>query len=245
MTEPHADPAAPEATVVTDPPLVRALLWAGLPALGLGAGWLLPRALDWVAARERLPLPGPLRLVAELPRPLVTVAALLAGVLAGLALAHRATTESLVLTVGAHAVQLRREGTTQEVARADVAAVFLDGDRLVLLDRDTTELATAPCEAYHARVAQAFLRHGYPWHPEGDPYESDYRRWVPGLPGLPPGADALFTARQRALERGDRADAAALRADLAALGLVVRDRDRRQYYRRTGRHHPRQDPGSS
>lgn len=220
-------------TVVTDPPPIRVLLWTALPALGLAAGWLLPRVLAWATSRPGLPpLPGPLRLLAELPEPYVTVGTMLAGAAAGLALAHRAAAESLVLTVTDRHVLLRRENTVQEARRADVAAVFLDRDRLVLLDHDGRELAAAPCEAYHTRVARAFTDHGYPWRPDGDPYDSRYRRWVPDAAGLPTGADALFKARARALARGDHADAADLRAELARLGVVVRDRDRRQYWRR-------------
>jgi hypothetical protein len=60
-------------------------------------------------------------------------------------------------------------------------------------------------------------------------------RWVDDLPDLPASANALLRVRARALAKGDGDEAARLRADLARLGVVVRDDGRRQYWRRSGR----------
>lgn len=226
-----------DTTVVADPLWVHILLWAGLPLLGVGAGWALSHLLEW--ATGQLPLPGPLRLLASLPQPHVTVATAVIGALAGLAVAHRSTQESLALTVTSQQATLRHRGTTQQVARGDVAAAFLDEGQLLLVDRDGHQLAGAPCESsHHANVARAFIHHSYPWHGDGDPYRSHYRRWVPDLPGLPHGADALLKARQQALEQDQHTDVTELRAELAKLGVVVRDRNRRQYWRRVDQGHP-------
>jgi hypothetical protein len=61
---------------------------------------------------------------------------------------------------------------------------------------------------------------------------------VPGLPELPAGADALLTARARTVGK-DADDAAELRTELAALGVVVSDRDGRQHYRLSPPHRSR------
>ena len=45
----------------------------------------------------------------------------------------------------------------------------------------------------------------------------------------------LLKARARALDKGDGDEAVQLRADLARLGVVVRDENKRQYWRRSGR----------
>jgi hypothetical protein len=62
-----------------------------------------------------------------------------------------------------------------------------------------------------------------------------YRRWVDDLPDLPASANVLLKARARALDKGDGDEAAQLRADLARLGVVVRDENTRQSWRRSGR----------
>jgi hypothetical protein len=69
--------------------------------------------------------------------------------------------------------------------------------------------------------------------PGGDPHKDEYRRWVEDLPDLPAGADAVLKARARALDRGDKEDAAQLRLELGKLGIVVRDEGKRQFWRRT------------
>lgn len=51
------------------------------------------------------------------------------------------------------------------------------------------------------------------------------------MPGLPDGADALLKARAAALTKGDKDDATELRAELARLGVVVRDEKKRQFFR--------------
>jgi cysteinyl-tRNA synthetase len=52
---------------------------------------------------------------------------------------------------------------------------------------------------------------------------------VPGVDGLPPGADALLTAREKNSDDADE-----LRAELARLGVVVRDEKGKQYWRPAG-----------
>jgi hypothetical protein len=133
---------------------------------------------------------------------------------------------------------VRREGRDAVVARQGVAAVFVDGGRLVVLDEAGRELARERSDRGRARLAEAFARHGWPWRDGGDPYRGRYRRWVPESPDLPAAAHALFKARDRALRRGDGEDAADLRAELARLDLVIRDEDKRQYWRRTGVERP-------
>jgi hypothetical protein len=183
------------------------------------AGW------PWIPAR------GLLERVAALPEPQVTVGAVVVGVLAGLALAGVGTWERLVVAVAPDRVTLRRKDEKQELSRAEVRAVFLDGRQLVLLGPVDEELFRESCDLGDRRLRAAFLAHGYRWLAE-DPYRGTFRRWVPGLPDLPPGADALLRARQDALKHDRRDDTRELRRELAALGLVVRDESNRQYFRR-------------
>jgi hypothetical protein len=220
-----------QTTIVATPWWGRAAAWLLLPAAGAGAGWLLDRAADWAA---RVPLPvlrGPMRLIADLPEPQATIGALALGAVAGLVLAFFVDQESLTVRLSGAEVELRRPGTVRVLPRADVAVAFREGDRLVLLGRTGRELAREPSHLSAKRLGPAFAAHGIPWS-DRDPYADAYRRWVPGLPDVPPAAEALFAARQKALAGGDQGEAADLRTELARLGYVVRDDHKRQYWRR-------------
>jgi hypothetical protein len=221
-------------TVVAEPRWRRVLVWTGFPLLGLPAGWLLKAVAGWVASLPRVPFQGPFKLVASAPEPHASIGALAVGGLAGLVLATLAALDRLTVAVADDQVTLTRGGVTRTVERPLVGAVFLDGRRLVLLGRATEELARESSDLEADRLRDAFVVHGFPWRSGGDPHIDQYRRWVDDLPDLPAGANALLKARARALDKGDGDEAAQLRADLARLGVVLRDESKRQYWRRSG-----------
>jgi hypothetical protein len=223
---------APGRTVVADPRWRRALVWIGLPLLGLPAGWLLESVAGWVASLPWAPFQGPFRLVASVPEPHATIGALAIGGLAGLVLATLAAVDRLTVTVRDDQVSFTRDGVTRTVKRPLVSAVFLDGKQLVLLGPATEELTREGSDLEPNRLRAAFVAHGFPWQADGDPYRDEYQRWVDDVPDLPAGANVLLRARARALDKGDGDEVAQLRADLARLGVVVRDEDKRQYWRR-------------
>lgn len=227
-------------TTVTEPVWVRALMWSVFPLLGAGTGWLLKAIAGWVVSLSWAPLQGPFRLVEELVasfgEPQATIGALSLGAVAGLVLAFIAEQERLIVSVAGDRVRVARGEFSQEIERPLVKAIFVDRAQLVLLGFSGEELIRESSDLDTDRLRAAFVGHGYPWLSGGDPYKDEYRLWVEDTPDLPPGADALLKARARALERGDngKEDAAALRAELARIGLVVREEKQRQYWRRTG-----------
>lgn len=231
-------------TVVTEPAWVRAVTWFGLPLVGAGLGWLLKAMAGWVISLPWAPFQGPFRLADQLIRsvgePQATVGVLALGVVVGLGFALIAEQERLLLILSKGLVTLKRGETLRGIGRASVGAVFLDGRFLVLLGHAGEELAKERSDLDRGRLEQAFLRSGFPWLADGDPYRDDYRLWVEGAHDLPPSAGALLAARERALARGDdgKEDAAALRAELARLGIVIREEKRRQYWRRTSEQKP-------
>ncbi|MBO4164059.1 YqeB family protein [Micromonospora antibiotica] len=206
------------------------VMWVGFPLLGGALGGRLPMVADWVAGLPWAPVQGWFELVAGLPYRRALVGGLLLGMLAGLLLAHVGTRERLIVTVDRGGVRLRRDGVDRELARRTVTAVFVDRKELVLLGPAGAELARERSDLSGRRLGDAFREHGWPWQ-DGDPHRDTYRRWVAGLPELPPGADPLLGARQRAVEAGRQRDARELRGELARLGVVVRDEGRRQYWR--------------
>lgn len=210
------------------------LMWGGFPPLGAGAGWLLASAAGWLADLPWVPLRGLFEALSRLPQPQVSIGAAVLGALAGLLLAGAGTAERLTVTVDRERIALRRDGKQREMPRHQVRIVLVDGGDLVLLDGDGGELLRERSELDRDRLRAAFRAHGWPWAEE-DPHRAAYRLWVPELPGLPAGADALLRAREQAIERDRRDDVRELRRELGRLGVVVRDEERRQYWRLTGR----------
>lgn len=215
----------------------------GVPALFVAAGAGLGAALKpfagWALSLAWVPLAGPLRLIDAVPWLPALTGGTAVGLLAGLVLAGMAADEQLFVTVDRDELTVRQGQRRVAIARTAVAAVFLDSARLVVLGHRGEELCSRSGDLPAERLGTALRRHGYRWRPEGDPYRAAYRLWVPGLPELPDGADPLLSARQRAVERGDRAEAELLRAELGRLDVVVRDEQvpqagRRQFWRRAG-----------
>ncbi|WP_173077649.1 YqeB family protein [Phytohabitans rumicis] len=225
-------------TVVSDPAWATAVMWGGLPVAGAGAAWALQAAAGWLASLPWVPFEGPLNLVASVAdaEPQATIGALAIGGLAGLVLAFIGAQETLSVTVAGDRVLLGRGDSAQEIGRAAVTAVFVDGKKLVLQGRDAEEIAREGFDLSADRLREAFVAHGYPWATGGDPYRSDFRRWVPDDPDLPGSAAAVLKARAKALDKDDKTDIKELGTELAKLGIVVREEGKRQYWRRTRQH---------
>jgi hypothetical protein len=219
-----------EATVVREPAWVRYGLWIVFPLIGGLLGWFLPGLSQWVVDLPDLPGKGPFRLVASFPRGPATLVAAGVCAVAGLVLALVAAYERLAVTVAPDRVTLTRGDTSTLVLRDRVRGAFADGRQLVIVDRDGGEPAREKHDLPRAALAAAFRAHGYPWL-ERDPFADRYQLWVVGVPGLPPGGEALLTARGTALEKSRAGDAERLRRELARIGVVVRDEKKAQYWR--------------
>lgn len=227
------------ATVVGPGPAERYGATVLLTGLGAGVGAALKPVAGWALTLPWVPLGGPLRLIDAVPPVPALIGGVLLGVVAGLVLAAADAAEHLYVVVDQERLTLCRGEVEASVPRTAVGWVFLDGDRLVVLGHRGEELCSQAGEVSAARLAGALRSHGYPWQSDGDPHRAAYRLWVPELPDLPDGADALFASRQRALDRDDRAEADLLRAELSKLDVVVRDEKvpqagQRQYWRRAG-----------
>ncbi|MEY9991636.1 hypothetical protein ABIE67_003668 [Streptomyces sp. V4I8] len=198
---------------------------------GAGIGWLVTLLADWLVALSWAPLQGPAKLVTSVPEPWLTIGGIAVGAVLGLAVGFVAVHESLSVRVSADCVALGVRGSSQEFGRDEIALAVRDGRQLVLLGPDGMEIAREDCGLPWERLADAFAEHGHRWADE-DPHREEFRRWVPGTPGLPEGADALLTARAAARKKeGDTEDARELRQELLRLGVVVRDKKKRQYWR--------------
>lgn len=201
-----------------------------LPLLGLLLGWGILAIADWVAGLAWAPFQGPFQLVAEAPRPAATIVVLALGAVAGLVFGLVILGDSLVIEVTEEAVVLRRGDTVTRVGHTELGSVHLDAKELVFLDDTGLEVARVSSDLPVDRVRNSLLEAGHRWH-DSDPFADDFRRWVEGTPDLTGAANAVLAARARALGKGEAEDAADLRRELIKLGLVLRDRDDRQYWR--------------
>ncbi|GAA4316617.1 hypothetical protein GCM10023086_39100 [Streptomyces venetus] len=221
-------PTGRSATELAESAWAISLFCAGV---GAGIGAVLPLLARWLLSLPWAPLEGPAELLTSVPEPALTLGTVAVGALGGLLLGLTAVHESLSVRISDTHVTLTIRDTTREFAREEIAALFRDGKHLVVLAPDGLELAREHCGLPWRRLTDALAEHGYAWAAE-DPYRAEFRRWVPGSPGLPEGADALLRARAQARKHeGDADDARELRGELLRLGVVVRDEGGRQYWR--------------
>ncbi|MFD8121506.1 hypothetical protein ACFV3T_10445 [Streptomyces albidoflavus] len=200
---------------------------------GAGLGWLLELLASWLVTLPWAPMQGPAELITSIPQPGLTIGLVVVGALVGLVAGFAVQQDELKLSISGEAVRLTRKENEQYVPGSGIAAAFLDDKQLVLLGRKDEELAREKCDLGGDKLSAAFSAHGYTWI-EQDPHRAEFRPWVSGTPGLPEGANALFTARQHALKKSKTGDEQReLREELAKLGLVVRDDKGRQYWRET------------
>ncbi|MBM7458292.1 hypothetical protein ACIBED_10985 [Rhodococcus coprophilus] len=211
----------------------RRLFWylvlAGV-LVGAGLGFTATPVGRWTV--EMLPVvPGPFAIVAETitrwPVPILSGAVLIAGAVLGVVALRRSPT----VTVDSTGVRLTQKDAEKYVARTDVSAVYLDGKHLVLTDSSGRELARHVDDDLDTdAVGAAFRDHGYPWA-DTNPHDN-FTLWVDGRRDLGERAHELLRKRRAALEDRRIHVAAALHDQLQKHGVVVRDIDDRQEYRR-------------
>jgi hypothetical protein len=218
-------------TIVADPPWTRPAFLVVLPAVGAALGWGLTLVAEWITGLSWFPFQGLFELFTDLPATVQLVVAPALGLIVGLLLALWAVHEMLTVTVGSARLEVGRGDYASGADRADVAAVFVQDKHLIVLGHRRQELAHVEFDLDRDKLAAALRRHGYTWLPDGDPYAADFHRWVPGADGLPKGANAVLKAREQALEKSKADDLRELRDELAALGVVVHDKAKKQYWR--------------
>ncbi|MCP2328255.1 hypothetical protein HDA40_006762 [Hamadaea flava] len=222
-------------TVVATPMADRLVGAVGLPLAGAGVGWLARLAAGWIAGLPWAPFQGVFKTIDSFSEPAATLVTIAIGFAAGVVFAFTAVGEWLTVTVTPASASLARVGEpVTEIARGDVASVFADGKDLVLLGSQGQELAREKSDIKTEQLKAAFAGHGFPWLDGGDPHHEAYKLWVPGVPGLPEGADAVLAARAEAVRKSEDGDKATYRKELLRLGVIVRDEKKHQYWRLPG-----------
>jgi hypothetical protein len=208
----------------------RLLVIAGLPALGATLGYFLPPIAEWVTRLPWVPFEGPLKLIARVHGGWAIIGCVAAGLVLGAVAAFVVLLETLRVTLTTSEVRLEKNDRSRTIPRGEVGAVFVDGKKLVILDRESRQLVRDELEGGAVAAERAFVGHGYPWVAQ-DPYADQYRRWIPDHPELPAAVNAVLKAREGALRRKVAVDVADLGDEVQQLGFVVRDEDGRQYVR--------------
>ncbi|TDQ42645.1 YqeB family protein [Aureibacillus halotolerans] len=193
-------------------------------------GWFLPVLLYWAMTIEWLPLPGWLEKLSLLKGFWVPFATTALGLIAGAWLADVIKKETLdvVLTDCKVEATLNREKTI--FIKKDIQYVFLNHSNLVIVGFTGREWLHAEHASTKKRVRDAFISHGYPWI-DTDPFQNDYRLWVPDTTELPPSANAILTERAKAMKKDKTKDVKLLKREVEKLGVTVQNKEKHQYWR--------------
>lgn len=202
------------------------------PVLGVGLAFAVRPVVGWLVSTVSS-APGPLRLAAEIPTTWLVPTLAVVGIAVGYWLSEQAKRDSLALTVDDESLVTAHRDSERYIQRSQVGSVFTDPGDFVVLDPHGREIFRAPAtDLPEGNLAAALRRHGYPWRGNSDPHEAEYHRWIDGHPDLDQETNALLRARRRARDSGNRAEAEEIHAQLQDHGIIVRDRDKTQEYRR-------------
>jgi hypothetical protein len=224
------------ATVIGHSTSDKVVLFGGLPLAGAALGFFLPRIADWAVDQSWVPFQGALELISRWDSWWVVVVCIAIGLVTGVLLAGMALEDTLKVTITNRGVEFLKNQKTLRVPREQVAVVFMDGREIVVQDPTSRELARERHDQLKSDAKQipgAFRAHGYPWSEAGDPHQDRFRRWVEDDPEVPLAVNAVLRARSKAFGEGDKgkSDLRELREEVGKLGYVVRDKDKKQYWR--------------
>lgn len=212
------------------------ILYGGFGAVGLVLGYFLPRIATWALKLPWIPFEGPFKLINSFNGIWLDIIMAMLGLIVGLIFAMIAVKEMLIVTITDKEVLLDKDGNKQIIGRKKVDTVFLDGKQLVIVGESGYELARGNIDETPKIVSEGFKKHDYPWSSEGDPFKEEYRRWVPDMPDISPSANAVMKARDNALQKRETKEINELQKELTKLGIVVRDEETRQYWRKVQRY---------
>ncbi|KGL41158.1 DUF308 domain-containing protein [Listeria sp. SHR_NRA_18] len=201
------------------------------PIIGLILGFFIPDIAKWAVSLPWIPLKGPFELIVSIRETWIIFVTTGFGIVAGIWLSIMAFHESLMMDIGDGDVKLTISGVESIFPKARISMVFLDKKQLVLLDLENREMYREKQEMKAGKVERAFTEHGYSWQ-SVDPFQAEFKRWVAQTPELETGENALFAAREKALEKSDEKDARELRREIWNVGISVKEDGKKQYWRR-------------
>lgn len=221
-----------DTSTVRIPARYTTIFTVGGAAVGLLAAFIVGPLVSWLLGLIG-DAPGPLRLAAELPLvwalPVLTVI----GAVIGFLIVASWMESAGSIEVGEDGITVHSKDADRYLPKSTSCRVIAENRELIILDEDTRERFRGPVEDEMLPGLRAALReHAYPELETADPYAQDYTTWVEGDGRLDEGSEDLLRARRRALA-DERPGAAEEALDgLRRRGIMVRDREGRQQYRR-------------
>lgn len=200
------------------------------PIIGALIGWFIPTVSGWATKLPFIPFGQVLEWISLQEGILVSVIGLIGGIIVGFIFTQYAFSEALMISITDDEVTLEIHEKVTTLDKSQLSAVFLDKKDLVFLGLKGEEIFRGEHETKPALIAEGFLDHGFPWE-EVDPYANDYARWVPEYPSLTTHENVLLSARERELKDNNKEEVISLRTDLAKLGIVIHDENKKQYIR--------------
>lgn len=198
--------------------------------IGAVAGAFIKILAKWAAKVPFIPFTSILERISEWDASYAPIVGVIIGMLAGVVLSIYAFNETLHVIVRDDEMTFTFQGKDKAIPSSKIGTIYMENKILVVLDRKGKELYRGKPEAKRFKVADALRHHDYPWE-EQDPYANQYQRWVPEHPDFPDRVNVLLKEREKALKDDDEDEAEALRKDLTANSVVIKDEKKRQYVR--------------
>lgn len=153
-------------------PSTKVLVWAVLGGVGVGLGFALPWLLQ-NAAQWPIPYFNVLEIIGSIDSPLMVIGRPAVLGLVGLVFAFLITHEAAKLTITDEHIRITEGDDSRIVEREQVAGVYRRGSKVRIESPGGRVLFDDDVEGGKSAIAEAFLRHGYPWETEAPSRSKD------------------------------------------------------------------------
>ncbi|NBJ70166.1 MULTISPECIES: hypothetical protein [Clostridia] len=208
-----------------------------LIGLGIILGYFAIAIVEWIINIDFLPFQDELQFIHKIIEKLndlfasraALFLALIGGII-GLIVAMRINKRLLVISVTKDYIDFKKGANISQILASNVNGIFVEEDELVVLDEKGNELFRNPLYTSNNLLKSTLLDYGYPWF-DKDPYLFEYQEWLLSDTNLPSYIHTLLKVRRHALELGNDEEADMIREELKHLGIILRDKDEKQYWR--------------
>ena len=152
------------------------------------------------------------------------------GLVAGALFSAYIYTEILKIEVDGNHIVIDIHDMKSEVYRSDIESIFKEGKMLVITDNAGLELLGETTDYPPGRLKDTFQKYHYPWT-DHDPRSAQFFEWVTDHENLSERANDILYNRRQAKRDDEEKRVRNLRQDLMEIGIVVKDKNGRQYVR--------------
>lgn len=153
---------SPDETVLRMTASTKVVVWLFCAGVGVALGFLLPWLLQYIASWP-IPYIDVLKFLGSFDAPVMVVGRPAVLAVVGLVIAFLITWDSAQLTIDDGRILVRKGDDTRIIERAAVAGVHRHGGKVRIESKEGRVLFDDDVEGGRKAIAEAFLRHGYPW----------------------------------------------------------------------------------